>query len=192
MTSISAISTNHAKIFTGLRDSRLCNKLAKSKARKWTTMPQVLQDVTDMAIDFKRSCGYSLPTFKVQYVSSTNSSSSYRSNKLTTRNMQQPSIQQKKLKCWHCQGEYYKKDCPTMDTGASINEISFNVYSYIQQQVKLLPPNRKVVSAESDSLGPIGKVHLKFKVGKIEFDGVFVILDSLQQDIILGLPWQCN
>ena len=57
MTSISAISTNHAKILTGLRDSRLCNNLAESKAKKWTTMPQVLQDVTDMAIDFKRSCG---------------------------------------------------------------------------------------------------------------------------------------
>ena len=79
MTSISAISTNHAKILTGLRDSRLHNKLAKSKAKKWTTMSQVLQDVTDMAIDFERSHGYSLPTFKVQYVSSTNSSSSYRS-----------------------------------------------------------------------------------------------------------------
>ena len=38
MTSIPAISTNHAKILTGLRDSRLSNKLAKSKAKKWTTM----------------------------------------------------------------------------------------------------------------------------------------------------------
>ena len=49
-------------------------------------MAQVLQDVGGMAIDFERSCGYSLPTFKVQYVSSTNSSSSYRSNKPTTKN----------------------------------------------------------------------------------------------------------
>ena len=113
MTSIPAISTNHAKILTGLRDSRLCNKLAESKAKKWTTMSQVLQDVADMAIDFKRSCGYSLPTFEVQYISSANSSSSYRSNKPTTRNMQQPSNQQEKPKCWHSQGEHYKKDCPT-------------------------------------------------------------------------------
>ena len=37
-------------------------------------MAQVLQDVADMAIDFKRSCGYSLPTFDIQYVSSANSS----------------------------------------------------------------------------------------------------------------------
>ena len=113
MTSIPAISANHAKILTGLRDSRLHNKLAESKAKKWTTMSQVLLDVTDMAIDFKRSCGYSLPTFKVQYILPTNSRSSYRSNKPTTRNVQQPSIQQRKPKCWHCQAEDYEKDCLT-------------------------------------------------------------------------------
>ena len=44
----------------------------------------------------------------------------------------------------------------------------------------MLPTNRKVVSADSDSLGLIGEVHLKFKVGKIEFNDVFVILNSLQ------------
>ena len=38
-------------------------------------MSQVLQDVADMAIDFKRAHGYSLATFEVQYVSSANSSS---------------------------------------------------------------------------------------------------------------------
>ena len=68
MTSISAIGTNHAKYLTGLKDSRLRNKLAKFQSKKWTTMSQVLQDVADMATDFKRSCGYSLPTFKVQHV----------------------------------------------------------------------------------------------------------------------------
>ena len=78
------------------------------------------------------------------------------------------------------------------DMGASINAISFKFYSYIQQQVKLLPTNREVVSADSDSLGPIGEVHLKFKVGKIEFNDVFVILNNLQRDIILGSPWQHN
>ena len=54
------------------------------------------------------------------------------------------------------------------------------------------PPTEKVVSADSDSLGPIDEVHLKFKVGKIHFNDVFVILNNLQRDIILGLPWQCN
>ena len=91
MTSIPTIGTNHAKILKGLRDSRLYNKLAESKAKKWTNLSQVLQDVADIAIDFERSCGYSLLTFKVQYVPSTYSSSSYRSNKLATRIIQQPS-----------------------------------------------------------------------------------------------------
>ena len=36
------------------------------------------------------------------------------------------------------------------------------------------------------------KFHLKFKVGKIDFNDMFVILNKLQRDIILGLPWQCN
>ena len=62
----------------------------------------------------------------------------------------------------------------------------------MQQQVKLLPTNRKVVSADGDSLGPIGEVHVKFKVGKVELNDVFIILNNLQQDIILGLLWQHN
>ena len=78
------------------------------------------------------------------------------------------------------------------DTGASINALSFKFFSHIQQHVKLLPTSRKVVSADGNSLGPIGEVHLKFKVGKIVFKDVFVILNNLQRDIILRLPWQCN
>ena len=62
----------------------------------------------------------------------------------------------------------------------------------MQQQVKLLPTNRKVVSADSDSLGPIGEVHIQFILGKVEFNDVFVILNNLQWDIILSLLWQCN
>ena len=89
MSSITAIGTNHAKILTGLKDSRLHNMLAKSKAKKWVTMAQVLQDIADMAVDFERSCGYSLPTFDVQYVSSSNSGNSYRSNKPATKSIQQ-------------------------------------------------------------------------------------------------------
>ena len=65
------------------------------------------------------------------------------------------------------------------NTGASINAISFKFYSSIQQKVKLLPTNRQVVSADGNSLGPIGEVCLKFQVGKIEFDDVFVILNNL-------------
>ena len=99
MISIPAIGTNHAKILKGLRDSRLHNKLAESKAEKWTTMSQVLQDVADMAVDFERSHGYSLPAFKVHYVSSSNSSSSYGSKNPATRNVQQQYNQQEKPKC---------------------------------------------------------------------------------------------
>ena len=66
------------------------------------------------------------------------------------------------------------------DTGASINAISLKFYSSMQQQVKLLPTNRKVVSADGYSLGPIDEVHVKFKVGKVEFDDIFIILNNLQ------------
>ena len=66
------------------------------------------------------------------------------------------------------------------DTGTSINAISLKFYSSIQHHVKLLPTNRKVVSADGDSLGPIGEVHVKFKLGKVEFKDVFVILNNLQ------------
>ena len=62
----------------------------------------------------------------------------------------------------------------------------------MQQQVKLLPTNRKVVSADGNSLGPIGDIHVKLKLGKVEFNNVFIILNNLQQDIILGLQWQHN
>ena len=60
----------------------------------------------------------------------------------------------------------------------------------MQQQLKVLPTSRKVVSADSDSLGPIGEVHLKFKIGNIVIHDRFVILNNLQCNIILGLPWQ--
>ena len=76
------------------------------------------------------------------------------------------------------------------DTGASINAISHKFFSSIQKLFKPLPTDKEVVSADGDSLGPIGKVHIKFQVGKIEFDDIFIILGSLQQDVILGLPWQ--
>ena len=50
--------------------------------------------------------------------------------------------------------------------------------------------NRKVVSADDDSLGPIGEVHLKLKIGNVVFYDRFMILNNLQHDIILRLPWQ--
>ena len=60
----------------------------------------------------------------------------------------------------------------------------------MQQHFKMLPTSRKVVSVDGDSLGPIGEVHLRFKIGKVVFNNVFIILNNLQCHIILGLPWQ--
>ena len=60
----------------------------------------------------------------------------------------------------------------------------------MQQHLKMLPTSRKVVSADGDSLGPVGEVHLKFRIGKVVFNNTFVILNNLQHDIILGFPWQ--
>ena len=62
----------------------------------------------------------------------------------------------------------------------------------MQHRLNCYPPTEKLFSADGDSLGPIGEVHVKFKLGKVEFDDLFVILNNLQQDIILRLPWQCN
>ena len=75
-------------------------------------MAQVLHNVADMAVDFKMSHGYSCPMFDIQYVSSANSNSSYRSNKPPTKGTQQPSTRPEKPKCWHCQGDHFKKGLP--------------------------------------------------------------------------------
>ena len=78
------------------------------------------------------------------------------------------------------------------DTGSSINAISLNFYSSMQQQVTSLPTNRTVVYADGDSLGFIGEVHIKSKLCKVEFNEVFIILNNLQRDIILGILQQHN
>ena len=93
--SILAIGTNHAKILTGLKDGKLCNKLADSKARKWTNMAQVLQDITDMEVNFERSRGYSILSFEVNHTSSYNNHNSnqfHRSSKSSTKEMQQSNV----------------------------------------------------------------------------------------------------
>ena len=64
------------------------------------------------------------------------------------------------------------------DTGTSINMFLFKFYSKIQHQLKILPTSRNVVSADSNSLGPIGEVHLKFKIDKVVFNERFVIFEQ--------------
>ena len=69
-----------------------------------------------MAVNFERSHGYSLPTFEVNQASSYNnhpSGNAYRSTKPPAKEVQQPSLKADKMKCWHCQGDHLKKDCPT-------------------------------------------------------------------------------
>ena len=117
MSSISAIGTNHSKILKGLKDGKLCNKLLESKAKRWTNMVQVLQDITDMVVNFKKSRGYSLSSFEVNHTSSYNNCNStqlYRSSKSSTKETQKPNLRLEKLKCCHCQGDHLKKDCPTI------------------------------------------------------------------------------
>ena len=60
----------------------------------------------------------------------------------------------------------------------------------MQQHLKMLPTSSKVVSGDGDSLGPIGEVHIQFRRDKVVFNDVLVILNNLQCQIILGLPWQ--
>ena len=62
----------------------------------------------------------------------------------------------------------------------------------MQQQLNILPTSRMVVSTGGDSLGPIGEVHLKFNIGNKVFHDRVMILNNLQHDIILRLPWQPN
>ena len=40
--------------------------------------------------------------------------------------------------------------------------------------------SRKVVSADGDSLDPVGEIHIKFTLGKIIFNNRFVILNNLK------------
>ena len=60
----------------------------------------------------------------------------------------------------------------------------------IHCQRKMIPTNRKVVTADGDSLGQVGEVHNKLELGKVIFNDRFIILDNLKRDMILGLPWQ--
>ena len=102
ISSILAIGTSHTEILTGLKDDKLCNKLAGLKARRWTNMVQVLQDITDMAVNFERSRGYWLPSFEVNSASSYNNYNSnnfYGSNKLSTKETGHSSLNHNKLKC---------------------------------------------------------------------------------------------
>ena len=116
MSKITAIGTNHAKILTGLKDKKLCSKLAESKAKKWSNMAQVLWDVIEMAISFERSRGYSLTSFEINQTTTysnrhPSNSQHYNTNKQYPRETQHFHTKPEKSKCWECQGDHLKKDC---------------------------------------------------------------------------------
>ena len=65
------------------------------------------------------------------------------------------------------------------DTGTSINTISSTFFRSIHHHLKMIPTNREVVSADGDSLDPVGEVHIKFQLGKVIFKDRFIILDNI-------------
>ena len=143
MSAITAIGTNHAKILMGLKDKKLHSKLVESKAkkRKWNNMAQVLQDVAEMAINFERSRGYSLPSFEINQTTAyssqnSNSNQHYRINKLHMKKSQQPQPKPEKFKCWQCQGDHLKKDCPTVTNQSKYKHSRFQDNK--EKQCKLL------------------------------------------------------
>ena len=72
------------------------------------------------------------------------------------------------------------KTTALFDTGDSINAISSKFFKSLIQQFKVIPTREKVVSADGDSLGPIGEVHLKFQLGKVIFNDRFIAFNSLK------------
>ena len=72
------------------------------------------------------------------------------------------------------------KTTALFNTGASINAFHQSFSKFLQQQFKVIPTSKKVVSADSDSLGPIEDVHLKFQLGKVIFNDRFIILNNLK------------
>ena len=163
MSSVTAIGTNHAKILTRLKDGKLHNKLAESKAKKWTNMAQVLQDITEMAVNFKRSRGCSLASFEVNHTSAysncnSNNIQHYRSSRLPTKETQQPNLRLEKLKCWHCQGSHLMKDCPTVPNQSKSLHSKPQVNK--EKQCKLIRPFQKRLQGKKENINEITTVSI--------------------------------
>ena len=70
-----------------------------------------------MTIIFKRSRGYSLPSFEINQTTAysnqqPSNSQHYNTNKQHLRETQQSHTKPEKSKSWECQGDHLKKDCP--------------------------------------------------------------------------------
>ena len=130
MSSITAIGANHAKILTGLRDSRLCNKLAKSKSKNGSTRYRFGKMSQIWLLTLRDPLGYSPSTLDVNLITSSNNYSSvnsHRSTKPPTRGIQQPLVKLDKPKCWHCQGVHLKKDFPTAPHQSSSSNTKYKL-----------------------------------------------------------------
>ena len=85
-------------------------------------MAQVLQDVAELTISFERSRGYSLPSFEINQTTAYSNqkpsdSQHYKTNKLYTKETKHSHTKTEKIKCWECQGDHLKKDCPMIQAG---------------------------------------------------------------------------
>ena len=123
-------------------------------------MTWVLQDVAQMAVSFERSREYSLPSFEINQTtaySSTISTSNqgYRTNKLHIKEIQQPQPKPEKLKCWQCQGDHLKKDCPIV-TSQSKSKHS-RLQDYKEKQCKLFKSFQKKILNKKESVNAIAK-----------------------------------
>ena len=84
-------------------------------------MAKILQVFAEMAISFERSRGYSLPSFEINQTvayssQNPNSNQHYKTNKLYVKDIQNCHTKPKKFKCWECQGDHLKEDCPMVNT----------------------------------------------------------------------------
>ena len=109
-------------------------------------MAQVLQDVAEMAISFDISRGYSLPSFEINqttaYINKHPSDSQhYKTNKVL-KETQHSHAKTEKIKCWECQGDHLKKDCPMAQTSQGKSKHS-RFQDHKERQCKILESFQK-------------------------------------------------
>ena len=127
-------------------------------------MAQVLQDITEMAINFERSRGYSLPSFEVNCTlaySNCNSINNqhYRSSKLPTKDTeqsQQSNPRLEKLKCWYCQGNHLKKDCTNVPNQSKSLHSKPQINK--EKQCKLIRSFQKRLQSKKENVNDITAV----------------------------------
>ena len=113
-----------------------------------------------MAVSFERSRGYSLPSFEVNHTTAYNShypysNQHYRFSKLPAKHSQQSQPKPEELKCWQCQGDHLKKDCPTV-TNQSKSKHS-RLQDNNEKQCKLFKSFQKRLQNRKESTYEIAK-----------------------------------